>query len=451
MPNIKLKIHNKPLYTAAASVYPYSKALELHFLVQPKFQEDEAVFLAKKSGDFLLVPRELAPLGEDRRSRGSPIKVAMKMPPRSEEQAFIIENSTGLLLSGKSHTLQGAVGFGKSFCGVNLIANLGMTALVLVTKEDLLIQWKQNFLKYTDLKEDEIGVVQQNRCDYGPKIKVAIGMVHSISSCDYPSDFYDHWGLVVADEAHRMSCNYFVATMFKLNSFARLALTATPKRADGKAYVFMSHLGQILSKAKNHISPPKVIVVNSGWRIPKWKKRDPATGSYEEYAIPHKPGRMASVVKAMGSDDARNHLIADLCWKAYQKDRKIVIFFEQIAGHLKKLKPILVKIGIPAKEITEYIGGLTDKQRVDNAKGRVILGSYTYFSEGTDIPDLDTAILASPRSNVMQAIGRILRVVEGKKESVIFDIVDEHSEALVNMHHSRMRCYNELKANIVRF
>ena len=447
----KLKIHTPPLYTAAASVYPYSKSLELHFLVPPKYAEDEAVFLAKKFGDYLHVPRELAPIGEDRRSKGSPIKLSLKVQPRDEKQVALLNNSMGLLKEGKSHTIQALMGFGKSYCGTNLLVQIGVTTLIIVTKEDLMIQWRQNLLKYTDIKEDEIGIVQQNQCQYGPKIKVAIAMVHSLAGGDYPSDFYDWAGLVLVDECHRISAQWFVSCMFKLNSYLRLGLTATPKRTDGKDYVFKAHLGDIGSRASNHLQPPKVLVIKSGWKITKWKKRDPATGGYTTMEIPHKPGRMASVVKAMGMDDARNHLIADLCLKAYQKDRKIVIFFEQIDGHLKKLRPILVKMGIPSKDISEYIGGLTDAQRVQNAKARVILGSYSYFSEGTDIPDLDTAILASPRSNVMQAIGRILRVVEGKKEPVIFDIVDESSKSLVDMHHSRMRSYNELKANVVRF
>jgi superfamily II DNA or RNA helicase len=247
-----------------------------------------------------------------------------------------------------------------------------------------------------------------------------------------------------------MSAAWFVQSMFKLTAYLRLGCSATPRRTDGKDFVFKSHLGDVMSKASNHLLPPKVIVIKSGWKMPVWKKRDPFTGGYTTVPIPHQAGRMASVVKAMGSDDQRNHLIADLCVKAYNKGRKTVIFFEQIDSHLKKLRPILVKMGIPPKDISEYIGGLTEQQRIDNAKARVILGSYAYFSEGTDIPDLDTAILASPRSNIMQAIGRILRVLEGKKEPVIFDIVDECSPVLIGMHHSRMRHYNELKANIVK-
>jgi len=449
--NNKLKISNPPLYTSAAAVYPYSKALEMHFLVPPKFKDDEAVFLARKSGDFLLVPRELAPIAkDDRRSKGTTISLNLKVPPRNESQVKVINNSLRLFKEGTSHVINCMVGWGKSYAGTNLICQLGVTTLIVVTKEDLMIQWKDNLLKYTDIKEDEIGIVQQNKCEYGGNIKVSIAMVHSLAGGDYPSDFYSWAGFVLVDEVHRISANWFVNSMFKLNSYIRGGLSATVNRADGKSYVFKAHIGEVLSKATIDIAPPKVLVVKSGWIMPKWRKRS-ASGSYEEIPIPHKPGRMASVIKVMGMDDARNHLIADLCLKAYQKDRKIVIFFEQIDNHLKRLRPILVKMGIPSKDISEYIGGLTDIQRVENAKARVILGSYSYFSEGTDIPDLDTAILASPRSNVMQAIGRILRVVEGKKQPVIFDILDECSESLVSMHYSRMRCYNELKANVIKF
>jgi hypothetical protein len=256
---------------------------------------------------------------------------------------------------------------------------------------------------------------------------------------------------VVVHNCHRIAATWFVNSMFKLNSYWRVGLSATPKRSDGKDFVFKSHLGDIGAVASNHLIPPKVLVVNSGWKLPSWKKRDSLTGTYSTVPMPHKAGRMAGVVKAMGMDDERNHLIADLCYKAYVKGRKTVIFFEQIDNHLKKLRPILIKMGIPTTDIKEYIGGLTEEQRVTNAKARVILGSYSYFSEGTDIPDLDTAILASPRSNIMQAVGRILRLVDGKKEPVIFDIVDECSPILVGMHHNRMRQYNELKAKVIRF
>ena len=44
-------------------------------------------------------------------------------------------------------------------------------------------------------------------------------------------------------------------------------------------------------------------------------------------------------------------------------------------------------------------------------------------SEGYDNPDLDTLILASPKCNVEQAIGRILRK-KNKNEAIVVDIND---------------------------
>ena len=39
----------------------------------------------------------------------------------------------------------------------------------------------------------------------------------------------------------------------------------------------------------------------------------------------------------------------------------------------------------------------------------ILLGTYTMSSEGMDIPDLDAIIFASPKSDIVQSIGRILR------------------------------------------
>ena len=39
-------------------------------------------------------------------------------------------------------------------------------------------------------------------------------------------------------------------------------------------------------------------------------------------------------------------------------------------------------------------------------------------SEGYDNPELDTLVLASPKCNIEQAVGRILRKVEGKTAEI---------------------------------
>ena len=52
------------------------------------------------------------------------------------------------------------------------------------------------------------------------------------------------------------------------------------------------------------------------------------------------------------------------------------------------------------------------------------------FSEGADIPTLDTCIMASPIGNCEQSIGRIFRKY-GEFHKIILDIIDENIPVLL--------------------
>jgi superfamily II DNA or RNA helicase len=59
------------------------------------------------------------------------------------------------------------------------------------------------------------------------------------------------------------------------------------------------------------------------------------------------------------------------------------------------------------------------------AKAQVIFATSQYASEGLDIPALDTLVLASPMSDVEQAVGRIQRPFDGKKDPIVVDVRDD--------------------------
>ena len=70
-------------------------------------------------------------------------------------------------------------------------------------------------------------------------------------------------------------------------------------------------------------------------------------------------------------------------------------------------------------------------------------------SEGMDIPKLNTIILASPKSDIVQSVGRILRE---KKETrkfhpLIIDINDEFS-IFINQSNKRLMFYNKCNYDI---
>ena len=85
----------------------------------------------------------------------------------------------------------------------------------------------------------------------------------------------------------------------------------------------------------------------------------------------------------------------------------------------------------------------------DAQEKNVILGTFSMASEGMDIPKLNTMILASPKSDIVQSVGRILRQ---KKETrkftpLIIDIDDDFS-TFKNQSKKRLAYYNKCKYDI---
>lgn len=80
---------------------------------------------------------------------------------------------------------------------------------------------------------------------------------------------------------------------------------------------------------------------------------------------------------------------------------------------------------------------------VARRKGSVFITGNTYgmFSLGTDIPDLAALIYATPQSHIEQAQGRIERVLTGKLEPVIVDLVDTAYQDTLNWASSRSSFY----------
>ena len=74
-----------------------------------------------------------------------------------------------------------------------------------------------------------------------------------------------------------------------------------------------------------------------------------------------------------------------------------------------------------------YIGGLKKDVLKENEKCRILLGTYPMASTGLDIPSLNGLVLATPRSDIIQSIGRIDRIIHTDIEPLIIDICDQFS------------------------
>ena len=76
-----------------------------------------------------------------------------------------------------------------------------------------------------------------------------------------------------------------------------------------------------------------------------------------------------------------------------------------------------------------YIGGMKEKDLKVSETKKVILATYAMAAEALDIKTLTTLIMATPKTDVTQSIGRILRSKD--HNPVVFDIVDKHDIKLI--------------------
>tara|TARA_Y100000310_G_C20492768_1_gene720064 strand:+ start:139 stop:570 length:432 start_codon:yes stop_codon:yes gene_type:complete len=106
--------------------------------------------------------------------------------------------------------------------------------------------------------------------------------------------------------------------------------------------------------------------------------------------------------------------------------RKILLLSDR-REHLEIIKEYLDRKGIDKSGY--YIGGMNQKDLEKSSQKQLILATYAMASEGFDVPTLDTLILASPKSDIIQSVGRILRKRSYERDihPLVIDIVDPFS------------------------
>lgn len=396
-----------------------------------------------------LVPKQYAePAPDNFVSEGHPINLEIVVGPRNQMQKGIIEKAAALLLAGDNHIIQAATGIGKTYCAIYLAAVLGRTTLVVVTKDQLMSQWRDEIHRFTGLPLDKIGMIQQDVCKVDG-CPIVVAMMHSLVKDKYPSHVFDYFGLVVFDEVHRLGADYFSNVAGKFSARYRLGLSATPIRKDGKFLLFFSHIGPVGVVADSAMLIPRVIVIETNTPHPESWRKD-SNGRWERGPMRLEGGRLGGLFKALANDTLRNSIIKKVAVQAYQKDRNTVVFSENAKEHLINIATMMIQEGVPKEDIGFFTPTLTKKKDLLEHKHRkVVLTTYAMCAEAIDMPKWDTAILGTPRADVMQIIGRILREKHGKKRPVVVDLLDNRIKMMQSMYGKRVKQYETLKANVV--
>lgn len=306
-----------------------------------------------------------------------------------------------------------STGAGKTVLMLKMINLLGRAALVIVPKTDLVNQWRQKILEFTDLPASRIGIAQQDVCDYEGK-SIVIGMVHSLYKDKYPEDFKKHFGTIIYDESHRLSSFHFSKVVGMFPAKYRIAASATPNRSDGLESVFTAHIGTESVKLERSEQPiPKVAVyeyINSSGQIP----------SYLTDII----NKRGVLLTKLAKNSQRTAIITKFAVQLMSSDRQTLVVSERTA-HLKAIYKLMLQMGVPKEDIGFYLGSTSKKERQRVAEEcSCILGSMSMLSLGTDIPTLRGLVIATPISQAVQPLGRIRRIDDSLRQPFVVDVYD---------------------------
>lgn len=147
-------------------------------------------------------------------------------------------------------------------------------------------------------------------------------------------------------------------------------------------------------------------------------------------------------------NEYRNNLIASLAHKLRLSETGTSLIVVNSLEHGDIIKGILEELGeevyyLKGEDSTEERNKVLDKVRSGEAK--ILIGT-TILDEGMDLPNLKYLIYASagksPRQ-VLQRVGRVLRISPEKKDTVIFDFMDRTHRLLFNQSKTRLKVYRE--------
>lgn len=295
---------------------------------------------------------------------------------------------------------------------LNIISRLKKKTFIIVHKEFLMNQWIERIGQF--LPNARVGKIQGQVVDIDDK-DIVIGMLQSLSMKEYPQNLFDSFGLTIIDEVHHISSEVFSNTLFKLVTKYMLGLSATMERKDGTTKVFKMFLGNVVFKGGRE-EQHKVVV-----RAIEYKVND---DEFNEVKLDFR-GKPAysSMISKLCEYNRRSEFILKVLTDMLNENPLQQIM---ILAHNKNLLKYLYD-AITHRHIAPvgyYLGGMKEKALKETEGKKIVIATYAMAAEALDIKTLTTLIMATPKTDIEQSVGRILR--EKHSSPVVVDIVDAH-------------------------
>lgn len=323
-------------------------------------------------------------------------------------------------------------GGGKTVCALYIASVLQLPTIVLVHNTFLRDQWIDRIHAF--LPSARIGSIQGDTIDVENR-DIVVAMLQSVSMKEYPKSVFERFGFLIVDECHHIASEAFSQAIPKLTCKHMLGLSATPDRKDKLMHVINWFLGPLLYKSDTSDKVDEKVKVEV-------YEFEPADPSYNDIIYNHAGVMFTSLmVNKVVEYAPRNKLIAELLTDLYhEKEREILVLTDRV-DHTRVLFDMLP---LDIQETACILGrNVKSSQRAEWCESkRILIATYSMCKEGFDVAKLNTLVIATPRPDVDQIVGRILRVEKTTRtiDPLIIDIVDP---AFRRQFQERLSLYNK--------
>jgi len=220
---------------------------------------------------------------------------------------------------------------------------------------------------------------------------------------------------------------FFSQSLFKLCPRHVYGLSATPNRKDGLTKVLHWFMGPTFFAVERE-NQHQVDMFPLDFTCDRFRDPPPCT-RYGKLSL-------ATMITELTEMPDRNALIMSTIRDATRGTRQVLVLSDR-RFHCEYLhQRFKDRSGL-------YMGGMKEADLTESSKKQIIFATFSQAHEGLDIPSLDTVILATPKSDIVQSIGRIMRETVGKKNNPrIYDIVDQWS-VFFAMYNKRLKIYKQ--------
>lgn len=306
-------------------------------------------------------------------------------------------------------------GGGKTVCALYIASQLKLPTLVIVHNTFLRDQWADRIRAF--LPHARIGRIQGELCEIEGK-DIVIAMLQTLSMKEIPITAFKPIGLVIVDECHHIASEVFVQALPKVTSKYMLGLSATPSRKDGLMHVAHWFLGPLLYQSDTGDK------VDAGVHVEVYEYENTEPEFNE--ILYNRQGVMFTslMINKLAEHPGRTKWLVDILEDILEDGRQVLVLTDRVQ-HTKDIVAAL------PEALRDRAGILSTDLKAETratlcANKSILVATYAMCKEGFDVPTLNTLVMATPRPDIDQIVGRILRIERSARtvHPLVVDVVD---------------------------